>query len=477
MNWNMLRLAVDMLNVDTLIEWKDTFLTMDVWMQAILVGVLVLLTGVAFLSCFLGFRMKKAARFAAGAASVFYIGMIILTEEYELSNGKALIYASIGAAAAGLIYAFVERLFQFAAGAVFGSVLSVWLLPTFFHVEAVEGSGRIWTIVIMAAGGILFALGAKKLKLALTALEGGVVLGLLCDVFLPVDRIPWISEKLSLAQIRNLVPIVIAALGFVIQLIQFLVIWREQRALRIPAGEEQESGSGVEKTQDASDGSGDGTAGEASGQDAQEEGISIAQAEEVLVEKAKELALAAARSTQQVRLKERCEDVAQGLYDAKTAADRLGMTEEAFLQEMKKAGFSLPQDSEAKEKGDGSTAAGSSNEGTESKTEVAGSSNESAESIESKTEAAGSSSEGAESSMEAAGSAAIETGNEGTGIREDESIESEESSAGADKSTKAEVISAREGESIKAEDSERPKAADSGRNGSGNKKRGNRRRR
>jgi hypothetical protein len=259
-------------------------------------------------------------------------------------------------------------------------------------------------------------------------------------------------------------------LGFVIQLIQFLVIWREQRALRIPAGEEQESGSGVEKTQDASDGSGDGTAGEASGQDAQEEGISIAQAEEVLVEKAKELALAAARSTQQVRLKERCEDVAQGLYDAKTAADRLGMTEEAFLQEMKKAGFSLPQDFEAKEKGDGSTAAGSSNEGTES-------SNESAESIESKTEASGSSSEGAESSTEAAGSAAIETGNEGTGIREDESIESEESSAGADKSTKAEVISAREGESIKAEDSERPKAADSGRNGSGNKKRGNRRRR
>ena len=79
--------------------------------------------------------------------------------------------------------------------------------------------------------------------------------------------------------------------------------------------------------------------------------------------------------------------------------------------------------------------------------------------------------------MEAAGSAAIETGNEGTGIREDESIESEESSAGAGKSTKAEVISAREGESIKAEDSERPKAVDSGRNGSGNKKRGNRRRR
>ena len=75
----------------------------------------------------------------------------------------------------------------------------------------------------------------------------------------------------------------------------------------------------------------------------------MVQAEEVLVEKAKELALAAARSAEQARLKERYEDVAAGLYSAKIAAGRLDMSEEAFTAGMKRAGYSIPGEEAAPE--------------------------------------------------------------------------------------------------------------------------------
>lgn len=329
-------LAVRQLNVDALIKWKNTFLSMSIWMQAVLVGVLVLLAGASVLSCWWGLRMTRSARFAFGATSVFYLVMILLTTEYELDSLKALIFAAVAGVAGGFLYTFLERVFQFVAGFVFGSVLAAWLLPKFFHLKPVSGAGRIWALVIAIAAGALFALLARKLKMVLTALEGGVILGLLAEMLFPVDEIPWINERLSEAQIRNILPLAFALTGLLIQFFQFLAIRSEQKSLQIPAGEEQADDV---RSKEGESGQ---TDDEVQNPEVEEDAVSIARAEEVLVEKAKELAMAAARSTQQTRLKERCEDVSQGLYSVETAADRLGMTQEAFLQEMKRAGYALP---------------------------------------------------------------------------------------------------------------------------------------
>ena len=350
MNWKMLDLAVRRLNVFALKEWKSTFLGMSVWMQAILVGALVLLIGVSVLSCWWGIRMKRSARFAAGAVSVFYIVLIILVTEYSIEMDKALIYAALAGVGAGFLYAFLERIFQLAAGFVFGTVLSAWLLPTCFHMKMTSGKGRIWALVIAIAAGVLFALAAKKLKFLLTALEGGVVLGLLCDAYLPVNstvqKIPWIKDKLTQNQVLNLLPLLIAATGALVQLIQLLSIRAEQKALASPTGEERDLAS------DSAAGKADASDSEAAREEEaqpDEETISMVQAEEVLVEKAKELALAAARSAEQARLKERYEDVAAGLYSAKIAAGRLDMSEEAFTAGMKRAGYSIPGEEAAPE--------------------------------------------------------------------------------------------------------------------------------
>ena len=344
MNWKLLDLAVRRLNPSALRDWKNTFLGMAVWMQAVVVGVLVLLVGVSVLSCWWGLKMKRAARFGAGAASVFCMVLLVLTTEYSLPLNQAFLYAGLAGMGGGFLYAFLERVFQFAAGFVFGTVVSAYLLPEYFHLKVTAGKGRIWPLVIAAAAGLLFALLAKKLKFVLTALEGGVVLGLLCDAFLPVGKIPWVKEKLTEAQILNLLPLVIAATGVLIQLIQLLAIRAEQKALAIPTGEERDSTF-----------AGSVSADHASGNPAQEEsvpeeeGISMVQAEEVLVEKAKELALAATRSAEQARLKERYEDVMAGLYGTKVAAERLGMSEEAFVTGMKRAGYTLPDSGAAGE--------------------------------------------------------------------------------------------------------------------------------
>lgn len=238
MNWKLLDLAVRRLNPSALRDWKNTFLGMAVWMQAVVVGVLVLLVGVSVLSCWWGLKMKRAARFGAGAASVFCMVLLVLTTEYSLPLNQAFLYAGLAGMGGGFLYAFLERVFQFAAGFVFGTVVSAYLLPEYFHLKVTAGKGRIWTLVIAAAAGLLFALLAKKLKFVLTALEGGVVLGLLCDAFLPVGKIPWVREKLTEAQILNLLPLVIAATGVLMQLIQLLAIRAEQKALAIPTGEE-----------------------------------------------------------------------------------------------------------------------------------------------------------------------------------------------------------------------------------------------
>ena len=366
MNWKMLDLAVRRMNVSALKEWNSIFSSMSVWMQAILVGALVLLIGVSVLSCWWGIRMKRSARFAAGAVSVFYIVLIILITEYSIPMDRALVYAALAGAGAGFLYAFLERVFQFAAGFVFGTVLSAWLLPVSFHMKMTSGKGRIWALVIAIAAGVLFALAAKKLKFILTALEGGVVLGLLCDAYLPVtgtfQKIPWIKDKLTENQVLNLLPLLIAATGALVQLIQVLSIRAEQKALEIPTGEERDLAR--DRTVERTD-SPDSEAAKEEEAQPDEGAVSMAQAEEVLVEKAKELALAAARSAEQARLKERYEDVAAGLYSAEIAAARLEMSEEAFTAGMKRAGYSIPGEETALEGEEQTEAAPEGEEHTE----------------------------------------------------------------------------------------------------------------
>ena len=342
MNWKFLSLADKHLNVSALQDWKNTFLEMDIWMQAVLVGTLVLLIGVSILSCWWGLKMNRVARFAAGAAGIFHIALITMIEGYGMENHMALIWAAVAGVAGGLLYAFLERIFQFVAGFIFGTVFSAWFLPTCFSVKATSGKGRIWTIVIAIGAGVLFALLAKKLKLVITALEGGVILGLLCDAFLPVADLPWVKDRLTGTQIWNVLPFVFAGTGILIQFLQWLAIRAEQKSLLIPSGEEREDGYGGKETDDVSGGKQDGADGTTEPEEVDEDEVSLAQAEEVLVEKAKELALAASKGAQQARLRERYEDVSEGMYSAEVAARKLGMTEEEFIKGMRKAGFQVP---------------------------------------------------------------------------------------------------------------------------------------
>ena len=342
MNWKFLSLADKHLNVSALQDWKNTFLEMDIWMQAVLVGTLVLLIGVSILSCWWGLKMNRVARFAAGAAGIFHIALITMIEGYGMENHMALIWAAVAGVAGGLLYAFLERIFQFVAGFIFGTVFSAWFLPTCFSVKATSGKGRIWTIVIAIGAGVLFALLAKKLKLVITALEGGVILGLLCDAFLPVADLPWVKDRLTGTQIWNVLPFVFAGTGILIQFLQWLAIRAEQKSLLIPSGEEREDGYGGKETDDVPGGKQDGADGTTEPEEVDEDEVSLAQAEEVLVEKAKELALAASKGAQQARLRERYEDVSEGMYSAEVAARKLGMTEEEFIKGMRKAGFQVP---------------------------------------------------------------------------------------------------------------------------------------
>ena len=107
MNWKLLDLAVRRLNPSALRDWKNTFLGMAVWMQAVVVGVLVLLVGVSVLSCWWGLKMKRAARFGAGAASVFCMVLLVLTTEYSLPLNQAFLYAGLAGMGGGFLHAFL----------------------------------------------------------------------------------------------------------------------------------------------------------------------------------------------------------------------------------------------------------------------------------------------------------------------------------------------------------------------------------
>ena len=199
--------------------------------------------------------------------------------------------------------------------------------------------GRILRLVIAIAAGGLFALLARKLRPVLAALLGGTILGLLIEVFLPYASIPFLPQilKLSEGMYRNLLPLVLAAIGILMQLPQWIRVIREQKERKLL--EERNA----EETRESS-----GEETDSPEEETQQEtvptpaAVSVAEAEAILVEKARELALAASRNAEDVRIRDRYEDVAEGLYGADIAAARLGMTVEAFLEGMRESGYTIP---------------------------------------------------------------------------------------------------------------------------------------
>ena len=344
MSWKWLNLVTEYLNPDALAGCKDRIITMIPWVQGILVGAVFLLAGGALLELFFGLKMQKYARFVTGLSVGFAVCFVILSGYTDTETVRMLLYSLAAGVAAGLLYTFLERAYRFAEGFLFGTALASWLVPQILNKEPDVNPGRIIRLVIAIAAGVLFALLAKILRPVLSALLGGTILALLIEAFVPYESIPYLPQTLNLSEgmYRNILPLVLAGIGFLIQLPQWVTQVREEK-------ERKAAERYVEEQTSGSSGSGDsGSSPEESEESTETDsrqipaGMSVAEAEAVLVEKARELALAASRNAEEMRLHERYEDVAEGLYSAQAAADRLGMTESQFLEGMKQSGYTVP---------------------------------------------------------------------------------------------------------------------------------------
>ena len=352
-----MNLVTEYLNPDALSECRNRIMQMSIWMQGILVGIVFLLAGCALLELLCGLQMQKYARFVTGFAVGTAVCFVILQGYTDIDDVKLLLYALAAGAVSGLLNAFLERVFQFAAGFLFGTALATWLVPEILKKELTKDPGRILRLVIAIAAGVLFALLAKKLRFLLAALLGGTILGLLIESFVSYAQIPYLPEmhELSEGMYRNILPLALAGIGILIQLPQLISRIRTERELRIPPGNAEDNYFTMQ------DG-GSGGAGQSaeSGEEKTEETptqaeLNIAEAEAVLVEKARELALAASRSAEDIRLRERYEDVEQGLYSSEAAAERLGISEETFLEGMRQGGFRIPGEEIPEERAEEST--------------------------------------------------------------------------------------------------------------------------
>ena len=197
--------------------------------------------------------------------------------------------------------------------------------------------------MIAIAAGVLFALLAKILRPVLSALLGGTVLALLTESFVSYESIPYLPQILDLSEgmYRNILPLAFAGIGFLVQLPQWIAGVREEKERK--AAERYAAQLSADSSESSADSAPQETEENAQTDRGQTQaGLSVAEAEAVLVEKARELALAASRNAEEMRLRERYEDVAEGLYSPQAAADRLGMTEEQFLEGMKLSGYEVP---------------------------------------------------------------------------------------------------------------------------------------
>lgn len=358
MSWEWLDLVTGYLNPDALIGCKDSITAMSPWLQGILVGAVFLLAGGAVLELFFGLKMQRFARCMAGLSVGFAVCFVILCGYTQTEPVRMVLYSLLAGVAAGLLYAFLERGYRFAQGFLFGCALASWLVPEILKMSPDDNPGRILRLVIAAAAGCVCALLAKRLRPVLSALLGGTILGLLAEALIPYETIPFLSENLHLSEgmYRNLLPLVLAGLGLLAQVPQWVNLIREEKekaALQAAAELSQASSAGEGEGSEDRKNSGDGedeksrTRGEKENTETENgqmpSGLSVAQAEAVLVEKARELALAAARNVEEIRLRERYEDVAEGLYSAEAAAGRLGVSVDQFLEGMKQSGYALPE--------------------------------------------------------------------------------------------------------------------------------------
>lgn len=358
MSWEWLDLVTGYLNPDALIGCKDSITAMSPWLQGILVGAVFLLAGGAVLELFFGLKMQRFARCMAGLSVGFAVCFVILCGYTQTEPVRMVLYSLLAGVAAGLLYAFLERGYRFAQGFLFGCALASWLVPEILKMSPDDNPGRILRLVIAAAAGCVCAILAKRLRPVLSALLGGTILGLLAEALIPYETIPFLSENLHLSEgmYRNLLPLVLAGLGLLAQVPQWVNLIREEKekaALQAAAELSQASSAGEGEGSEDRKNSGDGedeksrTRGEKENTETENgqmpSGLSVAQAEAVLVEKARELALAAARNVEEIRLRERYEDVAEGLYSAEAAAGRLGVSVDQFLEGMKQSGYALPE--------------------------------------------------------------------------------------------------------------------------------------
>ena len=345
MSWEWMDLVTDYLNPDALADFRDTIAQMNPWIQGIMVGAVLLLAGTAFLELLSGVNMLKFARFVSGLAVGFSACYVIVYGYSDPDEVKLLLYSLAVGAAAGALNAFLERAYRFIIGFLFGTAFGTWLVPNILKKELADNPGRIYRLLIAAAAGILFALLAKKMRFVLSALLGSTILGLLIESFVSYRDIPYLPETLELSEgmYRNILPLVLAGIGALIQLPQFISLVRREREMRIPPGEVTDSfyGPSEESTEDRQQNEDNGQAGPAV--------MNVADAEAALVEKARELALAASKNVEDVRARERYEDVAEGLYSPETAARRLGITEEEFLEGMRQNGFAVPGEEDSPE--------------------------------------------------------------------------------------------------------------------------------
>ena len=371
MIWEWMNCVTENLNPDALMQCRSTIGELSIWVQALLVGMLVLLAGCCLIECLFGLRMKAFSRFLTGFSLAFVVCFLLLYQRVDLNETGLVLYPALAGVTGGLMYAYLEHAFRFVTGFAFGLALASWLLPLLLHMDVSDHPGRIWRVAAAAVAGIVCALLTNKGRFLLSAVTGAAALALLAETFIPYDRIPYLSDGLGLseAMYRNLLAAVLAAAGILIQLIQLLVLRRKQKAEEAAARRAEEAAERERSREDGRE-----NPEEENGPEEQEpaEDVSIADAEAILVEKARELAAAAARKSQMVRLQDRYADVAEGLYGLEVAARKLGMTQEAFLEGMRSSGFHLPEEAAQAEEETEMPAAEAETPAAEEEAEAAG---------------------------------------------------------------------------------------------------------
>jgi len=302
------------LKLETLNTWKETLGELPDWMFSVYVFLLILLAGIAFLALFWGLHMNALSGFFLGAALAAHIALMAL-------------------------------------------------IPKVTDPTKIEAYRDVLIAVVISAvaGAVLFRLLPRIVKALLGALLGAAPIAVIVGYFVKYKKIPYLPEHLKLSQERFIIALfgILAAVGF---LLQFLA-WRrlrkkekeqaETERLQAEEAARREEEKKLREQQEAED------ALRREAEEMESGQTTIADAQTILVEKAKELAQAATKAAEKARRSDRYQDVADGLYSASVAASKLGISEELFLQGMKAAGFDTGKDGDAAaESGEEEAAAG-----------------------------------------------------------------------------------------------------------------------